>query len=180
MHHCTNRCLLATVLARLYLDAAVGVHFSTKIPLCVLEFRCWKVQFWVVLKDAIRSSFISMHWQMLGSSKNMIIYAWQKLNLATYLLHISVDIFSDPGPAIKVWKKKLTQVILTWESNISLVSIFHCITASLPNRWNPRQPFATRKGLIFFFSCIGFESSGDLQVWRNDPKERILSMHSDK
>lgn len=151
MHHCTNRCLLATVLARLYLDAAVGVHFSTKIPLCVLEFRCWKVQFRVVIKDAIRSSFISMHWQMLGSSKNMIIYAWQKLNSATYLLHISVDIFSDPGPAIKVWKKKLTQVILTWESNISLVSIFHCITASLPNRWNPRQPFATRKGFIFFF-----------------------------
>lgn len=106
MHHCTNRCLLATVLACLYLDAAVVVHFSTKIPLCVLEFRCWKVQFRVVIKDAIRSSFISMHWQMLGSSKDMIIYAWQKLNSATYLLHISVDIFSDPGPAIKVWKKK--------------------------------------------------------------------------
>lgn len=172
MHHCTNRCLLATVLARLYLDAAVGVHFSTKIPLCVLEFRCWKVQFRVVIKE-------QFHQYALANVRVQQKYDHQKLNSATYLLHISVDIFSDPGPAIKVWKKKLTQVILTWESNISLVSIFHCITASLPNRWNPRQPFATRKGFIFF-SCIGFESSGNLQVWRNDPKERILSMHSNK
>ncbi len=140
------------------------------------------------------------------SKKNVIIYCWKwSRKQAKWLKTEPNNAFAayirwsvQRPQACSPYLKNPTHITLLRESNISTVSIFHTLTTSLPNRWNPEAalchlslsakpcfdlfiffppthkcdtPVSCLKALGFFF-FVGVE--------KTDGAELILSIHPNK